>query len=120
MALPPPPMKLATVRTLLCLLSSLLPGLAAETGHPLRGVVTRVLAPEKLVLVQHEEIPGFMGAMTMAFRVPDAVWPQLTPGTRLTATLLAALRRTGKRYGVVSMCIGGGMGAAAVYENPDA
>ena len=90
MALPPPPMKLATVRTLLCLLSSLLPGLAAETGHPLRGVVTRVLAPEKLVLVQHEEIPGFMGAMTMAFRVPDAVWPQLTPGTRLTATLQGA------------------------------
>jgi len=41
-------------------------------------------------------------------------------GARLTATLLAALRRTGKRYGVVSMCIGGGMGAAAVYENPDA
>ncbi|MCO4743450.1 MAG: thiolase family protein [Proteobacteria bacterium] len=41
-------------------------------------------------------------------------------GARLTATLLHELKRTGKRYGVVSMCIGGGMGAAAVFENPDA
>jgi acetyl-CoA acyltransferase len=37
-------------------------------------------------------------------------------GAKLTATLLAELGRTGGRYGVVSMCIGGGMGAAAVYE----
>ncbi|HMV69536.1 MAG TPA: thiolase family protein [Myxococcota bacterium] len=41
-------------------------------------------------------------------------------GARLTATLLHELRRRGGRYGVVSMCIGGGMGAAAVFENPDA
>ncbi len=39
-------------------------------------------------------------------------------GARLTATLLHALRRSGARFGVVSMCIGGGMGAAAVFENP--
>jgi len=37
-------------------------------------------------------------------------------GARLTATLLHEMKRTGTRYGVVSMCIGGGMGAAAVYE----
>ena len=41
-------------------------------------------------------------------------------GAKLTATLLHELRRRKARYGVVSMCIGGGMGAAAVYENPDA
>jgi len=39
-------------------------------------------------------------------------------GARLVATLLYELRRRGARYGVVSMCIGGGMGAAAVFENP--
>ena len=38
-------------------------------------------------------------------------------GARLTATLLHELERRGARYGVVSMCIGGGMGAAAVFEN---
>ena len=37
-------------------------------------------------------------------------------GAKLTATLLGELSRTGGRYGVVSMCIGGGMGAAAVFE----
>ena len=40
-------------------------------------------------------------------------------GTRLVVTLLHGMKRTGKRYGVVSLCIGTGMGAAAVYENPD-
>src|SRR5262250_1840412 len=33
-------------------------------------------------------------------------------GTRLTATLLRELKRRGGRYGIVTMCIGGGMGAA--------
>ena len=37
-------------------------------------------------------------------------------GAKLTATLLHQLRRSGGRYGAVSMCIGGGMGAAAVFE----
>jgi acetyl-CoA acyltransferase 1 len=37
-------------------------------------------------------------------------------GARLTTTLLNEMRRRGARYGVVSMCIGTGMGAAAVFE----
>ena len=37
-------------------------------------------------------------------------------GSMLTCKLLSELKRTGKKYGVVSMCIGGGMGAAGVYE----
>ncbi|WP_027091190.1 acetyl-CoA C-acyltransferase [Cohnella thermotolerans] len=37
-------------------------------------------------------------------------------GTKLTATLLHELRRRGGGIGVVSMCIGGGMGAAGVFE----
>lgn len=58
-----------------------------ETGHPLRGSVTRVLEERKLVLIKHEEIPGFMKAMTMGFSVPEEVLPQLKPGMHLTATL---------------------------------
>nr|AZL94417.1 acetyl-CoA acyltransferase 1 [Nephromyces sp. MMRI]AZL94418.1 acetyl-CoA acyltransferase 1 [Nephromyces sp. MMRI]AZL94420.1 acetyl-CoA acyltransferase 1 [Nephromyces sp. MMRI]AZL94421.1 acetyl-CoA acyltransferase 1 [Nephromyces sp. MMRI]AZL94422.1 acetyl-CoA acyltransferase 1 [Nephromyces sp. MMRI] len=38
-------------------------------------------------------------------------------GARQLATLLPELRRTHSRYGIVSMCIGTGMGAAAVFEN---
>lgn len=37
-------------------------------------------------------------------------------GTKLTASLIYELRRRGGGYGVVSMCIGGGMGAAGVFE----
>ena len=37
-------------------------------------------------------------------------------GAKLTATLMGELHRRKARYGVVSMCIGGGMGAAAVFD----
>ena len=37
-------------------------------------------------------------------------------GAKLTATLLHELKRRGGRYGIVSMCIGGGMGAAGLFE----
>ena len=38
-------------------------------------------------------------------------------GAKLTATLLHELKRRGERYGIVTMCVGGGMGAAGVFEN---
>lgn len=37
-------------------------------------------------------------------------------GAKLTVTLLHELKRRGLRYGLVSMCIGGGMGAAGILE----
>ncbi|HSC58038.1 MAG TPA: acetyl-CoA C-acyltransferase, partial [Gemmatimonadales bacterium] len=37
-------------------------------------------------------------------------------GTRITLHLLHALRRTGKRFGLGSACIGGGQGAAVIVE----
>jgi acetyl-CoA acyltransferase len=37
-------------------------------------------------------------------------------GAKLTATLLHEMRRRGVRYGLVTMCVGGGMGAAGVFE----
>ena len=37
-------------------------------------------------------------------------------GAKLTATLLHEMGRRGLRYGMVSMCIGGGMGAAGLFE----
>ena len=38
-------------------------------------------------------------------------------GTKLTIQLLNEMKRSKARYGIVSMCIGGGMGAAAVFES---
>ncbi|ALC84576.1 acetyl-CoA acetyltransferase [Bacillus sp. FJAT-22090] len=37
-------------------------------------------------------------------------------GTILTLKMMSELRRQGKQFGVVTMCIGGGMGAAGVFE----
>jgi acetyl-CoA acyltransferase len=37
-------------------------------------------------------------------------------GARMVATILRELKRRNGRYGVVTMCIGGGMGAAALVE----
>ena len=39
-------------------------------------------------------------------------------GAKLTATLLHEMARRNVRYGIVTMCIGGGMGAAGVFERP--
>jgi acetyl-CoA acyltransferase len=36
-------------------------------------------------------------------------------GAKLTATLLSEMRRRRRRYGMVTMCIGGGMGAAGIF-----
>jgi acetyl-CoA acyltransferase len=38
-------------------------------------------------------------------------------GSRCTGTILNELRRSKKRYGIVTMCIGGGMGAAGLFES---
>jgi acetyl-CoA acyltransferase len=38
-------------------------------------------------------------------------------GAIRTATLLHGMRRTGGKYGMVSMCIGTGMGAAGIFES---
>ena len=37
-------------------------------------------------------------------------------GSRMTGSLLRELKRRGKKYGVVTMCIGGGQGASALFE----
>ncbi|SFV05665.1 thiolase family protein [Pseudoduganella namucuonensis] len=44
--------------------------------------------------------------------------PLAATGVRLTVTLARELRRSGKRYGVSSACVGGGQGIALLIENP--
>ncbi|MEX0780586.1 MAG: acetyl-CoA C-acyltransferase [Balneolales bacterium] len=38
-------------------------------------------------------------------------------GAKLTASLLHEMQRSGIRYGICTMCVGGGMGAAGIFEN---
>jgi acetyl-CoA acyltransferase len=37
-------------------------------------------------------------------------------GARMTTSLLYEMRRREARYGLVTMCVGGGMGAAGIFE----
>lgn len=39
-------------------------------------------------------------------------------GAKLTASIIRELERRGARYGMVTMCVGGGMGAAGIIERP--
>jgi len=38
-------------------------------------------------------------------------------GAKLTATIIRELKRRNARFGLVTMCVGGGMGAAGIFEN---
>lgn len=60
--------------------------------------------------LDEEKVNVYGGAISMGH-------PLGCTGAKLTATLLHELKRRGGRYGVVTMCIGGGMGAAGVFEN---
>ncbi|MFN2385961.1 MAG: SCO family protein [Thermoanaerobaculia bacterium] len=58
--------------------------------YPLRGVVSAVDAARSEVTITHEEIPGYMAAMTMVFPVPNsrAVLERLRPGMEVQGTLV--------------------------------
>lgn len=43
--------------------------------------------------------------------------PMGATGTKLTIQLMNEMKRRNSKYGMVTMCIGGGMGAAGIFEN---
>ena len=43
--------------------------------------------------------------------------PMGATGTKLTIQLIHEMKRRSSKYGMVTMCIGGGMGAAGIFEN---
>ena len=45
--------------------------------------------------------------------------PIAATGARIAATLLHELQRRRGRYGLETMCIGGGQGMAAIFERAD-
>jgi Cu/Ag efflux protein CusF len=58
--------------------------------YPFRGVILGIFPDKGSLLVKHEDIPGLMKGMKMAFRVTDpAVLSQLKEGETITATLIA-------------------------------
>ncbi len=57
-------------------------------GHPLRGKIIDVLSAKSALLIKHEEIPGFMPAMTMLFKVDVATLKMAVKGHSITGRLV--------------------------------
>lgn len=77
--------------------------------------INEAFASQAIMSVEHLKIPMEKvnpngGAMALGH-------PLGCTGARQIATLLPEMRRTGAKLGVVSMCIGTGMGAAGIIEN---
>src|SRR5262245_9546844 len=60
-----------------------------QRSYALQGQVQSIDAPRKLLIVKHEEIKGFMPAMTMQYEVQDAkALDTLAPGDLINSTLV--------------------------------
>jgi acetyl-CoA acyltransferase len=70
------------------------------------------LAVMKLLEMNPEKVNVNGGAIALGH-------PLGCTGAKLTATILQELKRRGARYGMVTMCVGGGMGAAGIFERLD-
>lgn len=60
---------------------------AAITRHPLRGVITRIVAEKSALMVKHEAIPGVMRAMTMLFKVDATTLKDAKEGQAITGQM---------------------------------
>jgi acetyl-CoA acyltransferase len=95
-------------------------GLLAETGKSMKDIdlfeINEAFAAQAVycnrelgVLPEKVNVNG--GAIAIGH-------PLGATGTRQAITLLYEMARRNARWGVVSMCVGGGMGAAALFERP--
>jgi protein SCO1/2 len=80
------------------------------TRHGARGIVRDVQPENGQVVIEHEDIPGLMPAMTMNFEVPD---PELLASLQKEQIIEFMVEFTGKSYRVVEATV---VGEAAARE----
>lgn len=67
-----------------------------EKQFPVKGKVLSTIPNKNEVMLDHDAIPGFMEAMTMAYKVADpSVLSELHPGDRISATLVTGYDAAG-------------------------
>jgi Acetyl-CoA acetyltransferase len=77
--------------------------------------LNEAFAAQSLVVIQELDLnPDIVNPLGGAIALGH---PLGATGSIRTSTLLHHLNRTNTRYGMVTMCIGSGMGAAGVFEN---
>ena len=87
-------------------------GLSAEETYHVHGVVHAVDPADKQIQIEHEDIPGFMPAMTMNFDVASA---QLIEGVEPGARVSFELERSATTLRITALeVLGGSAGVASV------
>ena len=96
-----------------------IPKVLAQTGLTLKDIglielneafAAQALAVIRKLALDEDRVNVSGGAIALGH-------PLGCSGAKLTATLLHGMQRRQVRYGLVTMCIGGGMGAAGLFEN---
>lgn len=70
---------------------------------------SQVLYCQRVLEISDEKLNPLGGSISIGH-------PYGMTGSRMVGQLLRHLRRTGGRFGIVTMCVGGGMGAAGLFE----
>ncbi len=78
--------------------------------------INEAFASQALYSIREIGLEKYMDRINMNGGAIALGHPLGCTGAKLAATLIANMQRTGAKYGVESMCIGGGMGAAALFE----
>ena len=60
---------------------------ATAPSHPVRGIIVDIMPAQSALMVKHEDIPGFMPAMTMLFKVDAPTLKAAAKDQTITATL---------------------------------
>jgi acetyl-CoA acyltransferase len=78
--------------------------------------INEAFASQALYCIRELGIEKYMDKINIHGGAVALGHPLGCTGAKLTATCLANLKEVNGKYGIVSMCIGGGMGAAAIFE----
>ncbi len=96
-----------------------IPKLLKRTGMALSEIdlieLNEAFASQSLAVIRHLELdPARVNVNGGAIALGH---PLGCTGSKLTVQLINEMKRRGSKYGMVTMCIGGGMGAAGIFEN---
>jgi acetyl-CoA C-acetyltransferase len=95
--------------------------LMSRTGLSLQDMslieLNEAFAAQVLAVLRNWELPDGLERVNVNGSGISLGHPIGATGGRILTTLLHELRRRGGRYGLETMCIGGGQGLAAVFEN---
>ena len=79
--------------------------------------LNEAFAVQVLAVLREWELPDGLERINVNGSGISLGHPVGATGGRILATLLHELRRRGRRYGLETMCIGGGQGLSAIFEN---